>query len=226
VSYRFKVNGKFSERVVPGRGLRRGDPISSYLFLLRAEGFSGLLHHAEAVGDIRGFQLASAAPTVNHLLFADDSLLLVEAGEASATTINSILQVYEECSGQVINREKSSVMFSSNTPGRIKEAIMQRLGLGLETKGGKYLGLPLYVGRSKAKCFEYLKEKIWKRIQGWKERFLSAAGKELLLKAVVQAIPTYAMACFDLTKSLCDSISQMVCVIGGPNKTMKAGCTG
>jgi hypothetical protein len=221
VSYRFKVNGQLSERVVSGRGLRQGDPISPYLFLLCAEGFSGLLHHAEAVGDIRGFQLAPAAPTVNHLLFADDSLLLVEAGEASATTINSILQVYEECSGQVINREKSSVMFSSNTPRQIKEAIMQRLGLGLETKGGKYLGLPLYVGRSKAKCFEYLKEKIWKRIQGWKECFLSAAGKELLLKAVVQAIPTYAMACFDLTKSLCDSISQMVCVIGGPNKTMK-----
>jgi hypothetical protein len=88
---------------------------------------------------------------------------------------------------------------------------MQCLGLGLEAKGGKYLGLPLYVGRSKQKCFEYLKEKIWKRIQGWKERFLSAAGKELLLKAVAQAIPTYAMACFDLTKSLCDSISQMVC---------------
>jgi hypothetical protein len=112
-------------------------------------------------------------------------------------------------------------MFNSNTPGQINEAIMQRLGLGLETKEEKYLGLSFYVGRSKAKCFEYLKEKIWKRIQGWKERFLSAAGKELLLKAVVQAIPTYAMACFDLTKSLCDSISQMVCVIGGPNKTMK-----
>ncbi|KAK1682721.1 hypothetical protein QYE76_043569 [Lolium multiflorum] len=88
---------------------------------------------------------------------------------------------------------------------------MQILGLGLEAHGGKYLGLPLYVGRSKARCFEYLKEKIWKCIQGCKERFLSAAGKEILIKAVAQAITTYAMACFDLTKSLCDSISQLVC---------------
>jgi hypothetical protein len=102
-------------------------------------------------------------------------------------------------------------MFSCNTPRWAKAKIMQILGLGLEAHGGKYLGLPLYVGRSKTKCFEYLKEKIWKRIQGWKERFLSAAGKEILIKAIAQAIPTYAMACFDLTRSLCDSISQMVC---------------
>jgi hypothetical protein len=211
VSYRFKINGQLTDQVVPGRGLRQGDPISPYLFLLCAEGFSGLLHHAESVGEIKGIKLAPSAPTVNHLLFADDSLLLVEANEDVAAAITSILQRYEECSGQVINKEKSSVMFSYNTPKRIKERFMQILGLGLEAHGGKYLGLPLYVGRSKARCFEYLKEKIRKCIQGWKERFLSAAGKEILIKAVAQAIPTYAMACFDLTKSLCDSISQLVC---------------
>jgi hypothetical protein len=93
----------------------------------------------------------------------------MEANEASATAIKSILQEYEESSGQVINMEKSSVMFSRNTPRWGKERIMQVLGLGLEAHGGKYLGLPLYVGRSKARCFEYLKERIWKRIQGWKE---------------------------------------------------------
>jgi hypothetical protein len=162
-------------------------------------------------GKIKGIKLAHSAPTVNHLLFADDSLLLMEANAESAAVVNSILQMYEASSGQVINREKSSIMFSPNTPRWAKEIIMQTLGLGLEAHGGKYLGLPLYIGRSKAKCFEYLKEKIWKRIQGWKERFLSAAGKETLIKAVAQAIPAYAMACFDLTKSLCDSLSQMIC---------------
>jgi hypothetical protein len=214
VSYRFKVNGQLTDIVVLGSGLRQGDPISPYLFLLCAEGFSGLLHHAESVGNIKEIKLAPAAPTVNHLLFADDSLLLMEANEASATAIKSILQEYEESSGQVINMEKSSVMFSRNTPRRGKERIMHVLGLGLEAHGGKYLGLPLYVGRSKVRCFEYLKERICKRIQGWKERFLSAAGKEIRIKVVAQAIPTYAMACFDLTKSLCDSISQMVVSTG------------
>jgi hypothetical protein len=60
------------------------------------------------------------------------------------------------------------------------------------------------------KEFEYLKEKVWRRIQGWKERLLSKAGKKILIKAVAQAIPTYAMSCFDLTKKLCDEISSMI----------------
>lgn len=121
------------------------------------------------------------------------------------------MQVYEVGSGQVINREKSSILFSTNTPRQKKNDVMQVLGLQVESSDGKYLGLPMYVGRSKAKCFAYLKDKILARIQGWKERFLSKAGKEILIKAVAQAIPTYAMACFDLTKGLCEEISDMIC---------------
>jgi hypothetical protein len=63
---------------------------------------------------------------------------------------------------------------------------------------------------SKSKVFNYLKDGVWKRIQGWKEIFLSWAGKEILIKATAQAIPTYAMGCFDITKTLCDQISSMI----------------
>jgi hypothetical protein len=80
-----------------------------------------------------------------------------------------------------------------------------------EAKSERYLGLPVYMGRSKAKMFSYLKDRIWKRIQGWKEKLLSNAGKDTLIKAVIQAIPTFAMSCFDLTKNLCDEISKMIC---------------
>ena len=59
--------------------------------------------------------------------------------------------------------------------------------------------------------FACMEERIWKRMQGWNEKFLSWAGKEILVKAVAQAIPTFAMGCFDLSKSLCDQISAMIC---------------
>lgn len=75
----------------------------------------------------------------------------------------------------------------------------------------KYLGLPVHVGNSKVKQFSYIKDRVWKRIQGWKETFLSWAGKEILIKAIAQAIPTFAMGCFDITKTLCDQISAMIC---------------
>ena len=67
------------------------------------------------------------------------------------------------------------------------------------------------MGKSKAQTFSYLKERGWKKIQGWKEKLLSKAGKDVLIKAVAQAIPSYAMSCFDLTKSLCDDIGTLIC---------------
>lgn len=110
----------------------------------------------------------------------------------------------------MINREKSGTLFSANTPSQVKHEVMHVLGLQTEMNGGKYPGLPVYVGRSRARCFEYLKERIWKRIQGWMEKLLSMAGKEILIKAVAQAIPTCAMGCFDLTQGLCDDISKII----------------
>jgi len=87
---------------------------------------------------------------------------------------------------------------------------MQALDIQRETMNDWYLGLPVYVGKSKTQVFSYLKERIWKRIQGWKEKLLSRAGKEVMIKAVAQAIPTFAMGCFDLMKELCDQISMMI----------------
>ena len=72
----------------------------------------------------------------------------------------------------------------------------------IETVSERYLGLPVHVGKSKTATFAYLKDQIWKRIQGWNEKFLSWAGKEILIKVVAQAIPTFAMGCFDLSKTL------------------------
>ena len=86
---------------------------------------------------------------------------------------------------------------------------MQARDIQRETINERYLGLLVFVGQSKLKVFSYT-ERIWKRIQGWKEKMLSRAGKEVLIKAVAQAIPTFAMGCFDLTRELCDQISTMI----------------
>ena len=84
------------------------------------------------------------------------------------------------------------------------------LSIDKEVSGEKYLGLPVSVGISRKKTFDYIKKKIWTRIQGWQEKLLSKAGKEILVKAVAQSIPTYAMPCFDLTKGLCDELNTMI----------------
>ena len=72
-----------------------------------------------------------------------------------------------------------------------------------------YLGLPTLVGRTKYYTFSYLKDRIWKKLQGWKGKMLSKAGKEILIKAGAQSIPTYTMSIFQLPLKLCDELDAM-----------------
>jgi hypothetical protein len=178
---------------------------------LCAEAFSALLKKAERDGSLAGVKICHHAPSISHLLFADDSLILIHAIEGDSRQLQDILQLYEHCSGQVINKAKSVVLFSSNTNPEQKQVVCDMLQVTKEIMSQRYLGLPVHVGKSKTATFAYLKDRIWKRIQGWNEKFLSWAGKEILIKAVAQAIPTFAMGCFDLSKTLYDQISTMIC---------------
>ncbi|GJN04595.1 hypothetical protein PR202_ga22158 [Eleusine coracana subsp. coracana] len=111
----------------------------------------------------------------------------------------------------MINKDKPSILFSKSIKQNKKNTIKHALQVHSETVNEKYLGLPVYIGQSKKEAFQYIKEKIWNRIQGWKERLLYKAGKAVSFKAVAQAIPTFAMSCFDLTKTFCDEVSTMIC---------------
>jgi hypothetical protein len=160
VSYQVRVNGSLSDVIVPERGLRQGDPLSPYLFLICAEGFSSLLNKAEVEGELEGIRICHSAPSFNHLLFADDSLVLIKANSESARSLQNILQLYEVCSGQTVNYDKSSVMFSENTRARHRNQVLAALNISAQARTEKYLGLPVHVGRSRKKTFEYLLKRI------------------------------------------------------------------
>jgi len=140
-----------------------------------------------------------------------DSLLLVKANRENAVQIQRIWEMYEQVSGQTINKDKSVVMFSTNARDIDRAEVKGILHIAKETMNDRYLGLPVHVGKSWTATFSYLKDHVWQRIQGWKEKMLSKASKEILIKEVAQAIPTFAMGCFDLSKTLCDKISSLIC---------------
>jgi hypothetical protein len=129
------------------------------------------------------------------------SLILMKADVANVHKLLNILDLYESCSRRKINKEKSSIMLSRNVSNTRREELKHLLQLSTEARTGRYLGLPIHIGTPRKKFFEYINERIWKCIQGWREKHLSMAGKEILIKVVAQAIPTYAMACFDLKKA-------------------------
>ena len=92
----------------------------------------------------------------------------------------------------------------------MREHIKLPLGVPEIKQYEKYLGLPSLVGRNKKASFSYIKERVWRKIQGWKEKLLSQAGREVLIKLVVQAIPTYMMSCFKLPLGLCSEIESLI----------------
>ncbi len=207
VSYSVLVNGEPHGLIKPSRGLRQGDPLSPYLFLICAE---GLHARAAQAGDIHGVSLCRRGPKITHLFFADDSLLFCKATSEECNKIQNILSSYERASGQQLNRAKTTLFFSSNTSRERQEELKNLLGVPAIRQYEKYLGLPSFVGRSKKVCFAHIKERVWQKLQGWKEKLLSQAGKEILIKAVVQAVPTYSMGCFKLPQSLCKDIEAMI----------------
>ena len=84
------------------------------------------------------------------------------------------------------------------------------LGPMQDTQHKKYLGLPSIIGKSRVEIFAEVKERVEKKLSGWKEKMLSVGGREVLIKAVAQAIPTYTMSCFQIPKNICDDIEGMM----------------
>jgi hypothetical protein len=121
-----------------------------------------------------------------------------------------IISTYEAGSGQKVNLQKTSAFFSRNTSLDRRQEILQLSGFSESHGIEAYLGLPTFVGRSRNQAFHFIKEKVWNKLNNWKINFLSQAGKEILLKAVIQAIPTYCMCIFQLPISLCKNINGMM----------------
>jgi hypothetical protein len=123
--------------------------------------------------------VAPSAPAVNHLFFADESLLFVKASSQGARDVMVLLNKYCEASGQRVNLDKSSVFFNKGCPELIRQSVKEILHVPNETLNEKYLGMPSDVGKSLNGAFKYLKDHIWKRVQAWLEQFLSVGGKEV-----------------------------------------------
>ena len=123
VSYLVLINGEAKGNIVPSRGLRQGDPISPYLFLLCAEGLSAMLRKEEEQGNIRGISVCRGGPQISHLFFANDSIVFCRATVDEGRRILQVLEDYEVESGQKLNKDNTSLFFSKNTKREVQEQI-------------------------------------------------------------------------------------------------------
>ncbi|KAL9666794.1 hypothetical protein QQ045_001135 [Rhodiola kirilowii] len=210
VSYRVRVNGLISDNSHPERGLRQGDPLSPYLFVLCTEWLARSLEEQQEQCLIRGVKVSRTAPMVTNLMFADDSILFVRAEVDDIMRLKSTLVKYEELSGQQINLNKSEICVGNNVGSDKARLIRSILGMRSVVKIDRYLGLPICFSRRKVELFSFIENRMWMKVNGWKEKCLSAAGKETLIKSVIQSIPIYALSCFKFPVGLSKRLFSLV----------------
>jgi exonuclease III len=209
-SFSILLDGAPYGKFYPTRGLRQGDPLSPFLFILGSEILSRLLLREENLGSLHGVKIARLSPPISHLLFADDVMIFSKANNGEAATILKCLNSYSKWSGQCINFSKSAIFFSRNCKPAIKTSINNILRLPPLPARAKYLGIPLFMDRKKKDSFIELKDRILAKVTGWKARLLSQAARTTLIKSVANAIPSYIMSLFLLPKSFCAEINSIL----------------
>ena len=160
VSYFILVNREPHGDIKPTRGLRQGDPLSPYLFLLVSEGLNGLIQQAVAVGDIRGFSFCRNGPRISHLFFADDTLFFFRVELREVQIIQNLLKKYELGSSKKINIGKTIMFFGNSVSLLSKNAIKNLLYVPEIKEYERYLGLAAVVGKNRRASLNYIKERI------------------------------------------------------------------
>jgi hypothetical protein len=145
----------------PKRGLRQGDHLSPFLFILGAKVFSRLLFKEERNGSIKGLLIAKNCFAIHHLLFAHDLLIF-----GKASVFKACLDKYCRWSGQLINAAKSSIRFNNNTSQTSSIAISRIIPYPSNPSNSLYLGLPILMGNSKKRAFQGIIDKVLGKIEG------------------------------------------------------------
>lgn len=121
-----------------------------------------------------------------------------------------VLNIYEGFSGQKVNKSKTALFFSKSTSTEMRSTIIGVLGVQEVMQYEKYLGLPSLVRKEKKASFSYIKERVWKELQGWEGKLFSRACREVLIKSVIQVISTCTMSCFKISLELCHEIEALI----------------
>lgn len=202
-------NGEPLPSFNPGRGLRQGDPLSPYLFVLCMERLSNMINAKVDQGLWKGISVAKDSTSLTHLFFADDLILFGEATEMNCRNILEVLDNFCDISGQSMNLHKSKMYVSPNLPISEARNLSHICGIALTDDLGNYLGIPLLHSRVNKNHFNRIIEKIQSRLAGWKTSTLAFTGRATLIQSVTSASPSYTMQTLELPISVCNKIDKL-----------------
>ncbi|KAL3698363.1 hypothetical protein R1sor_012439 [Riccia sorocarpa] len=189
--------GMFSPEFEIGRGVRQGCPLAPMLFAATTKPLMLILQERAREGRINDFQIKGEKQML-YQFFADDSGVMIQANLQSFEELNNAIRLYEKISGAKLNVGKSTIIPMGME--RVPEWL-RNTGCKIAMKGEiiRYLGFPIGWGVSKEEQRDYIIAKIQKRMNNWKFRLLSFAGRTVALKHILRAMPIHLFACSDFT---------------------------
>jgi len=202
------INGVPTKPFKMGRGLRQGDPLSPFLFLLMAEVLNKMFSNAVESGQLRGLKIGVNEVLLSHLQFADDTLLFSEADQQQLKLIKSLLFSFQALSGLAVNYSKSALVVLGRDEVWARETA-KILGCSYVKLPIIYLGIPLGDDMKKASSWQGIIDRIQSKLQSWKSSCLSRAGRLTLIKAVVNCLPIYYLSLFRMPKKVANEIIRM-----------------
>lgn len=201
-------NGKKCSPFVPKRGLRQGDPLSPYLFVLCMEKLGEMINDAVRNGSLCPIKTSPHGPSISHLFFADDVLLFAKAKPSQVRTLSHLVQQFCSFSGFKVNIDKSRAFCSPATLMTRQQKLSQITGIRLTGSLEKYLGFKMFLSRPVKADFQDILDKVNNRLASWKGKLLNKAGTLTLVNSVMCSIPTYTMPINWLPESICNTLDR------------------
>ncbi|KAK1423484.1 hypothetical protein QVD17_18787 [Tagetes erecta] len=189
------VNGSPTREFCIKRGVRQGDPLSPFLFILAMEALNVVMTKANSLGTFRGISIHHNGPTLSHLFFADDAIFMGEWSERNALNLTRILRCFYLASGLKVNYKKSRIFGLG-----VVENDVNNMAIVLNCQVGKlpfkYLGIPMGANMNHIKNWKDVIDIFESRLSSWKANALSFGGRITLLKSVLGSLPIYYFSLF------------------------------
>lgn len=199
------VNGSPTKEFTIQKGLKQGDPLAPFLFLMVAEGLTGMVNKAEEKGVYKGFKVGKHEEKVSILQYADDTLLVGEATWENLWTMKALLRCFELVSGLKVNFHKSRVIGIN-----LEEHFLNDAAVFLNCKQGsipfKYLGIPIGANPRKENTWRPVIDLLNKRLSSWRKKHLSIGGRLTLINSVLNSLPIYFMSFYKAPKKVINKI--------------------
>ncbi|WMV44670.1 hypothetical protein MTR67_038055 [Solanum verrucosum] len=199
VKFSVLINGSPTGFFSSEKGLRQGDPLSPFLFILAMEGLSDMLKSAQVNNRIRGFTVNegnSLGVSISHLQYADDTLVFCEAEKEQLKHLRVIFILFEAVSRLHINWEKSFIYPVNEVPEI--STLTNILGGKIGELPTTYLGMPLGAKSKSMNIWNSVVERCEKKLVNWRSQYLSLGGRVTLINSVLDAMPTYMMSLFPI----------------------------